>query len=129
MKMEKTYDALLSRLVLSYAHFDESVKALERQPDLNESEKKTIIERKAVADHLRKIIEVEQSEVIMNDLQWDDYMRMAQNIYEAALDMDFGDYIETREEDINCLATALKKLDVNDVNDSALIQALDRIYA
>ncbi len=128
MKQEKTYKALLSRIVLSYAHLDESVKALERQPDLNESEKKIIIERKAVADHLKRIIEVEQSEDIMNDLQWDDYMRMAQNIYEAALDMDFGDYIDSREEDINRLATALQELDPHDMNAGILLQALERIY-
>ena len=128
MKQEKTYKALLSRIVLSYAHFDESVKALERQPDLNESERQCIIERKAVADHLKRIIEVEQSEDIMNDLQWDDYMRMAQNIYEAALDMDFGDYIDSREEDINRLATALQELDPHDMNAGILLQALERIY-
>lgn len=128
MKREKTYKALLSRIVLSYAHIDESVKALERQPNLNESEKQCLIERRAVAEHLRRIIEVEQSEDIMNDLQWDDYMRMAQNIYEAALDMDFGDYIDSREEDINSLATALKELNSHDVNEFALFQALERIY-
>lgn len=54
---------------------------------------------------------------------------LATNIYNAALDMDFGDYVETREEDINRLSAALKGLDPDDVNDSALIQALERIFA
>lgn len=57
-----------------------------------------------------------------------DFHAMAAGIYEAALDMDFGDYIDTREEDINRLSAALENLRPDDINDSALIQALERIY-
>lgn len=53
---------------------------------------------------------------------------LAANIYQAALDMDFGDYAETREEDTNRIAAALEKLDINDESDNTLIQALERIY-
>lgn len=57
-----------------------------------------------------------------------DYKTIAMNLYNAALDMDFGDYVETREEDINRISAALERLDMNDINDSALIQALERLY-
>jgi len=57
-----------------------------------------------------------------------DFLRIAKGLYSSALDMDFGDYANTREEDINLIATALKKLDINDINDSALIQALETIF-
>ena len=53
---------------------------------------------------------------------------IANGIYRAALDLDFGDYAETREEDINRLSAALKGLNPDDVNDSALLQALERIF-
>ena len=129
MKQEKTYKALLSRIVLSYAHFDESVQALERQPDLNESEKKTIIERKAVAEHLRRIIDIEQKKEDRDGLTHKDFTKMAENIYNAALDMDFGDYIDTREEDIDRLTAALENLNMHDENECILFQALERIYS
>jgi len=57
-----------------------------------------------------------------------DFSAIAANIYRAALDMDFGDYSDTREEDINRLSAALERLNPADVADSALLQALDRIY-
>ena len=129
MNMEKTYDALLSRLVLSYAHFEESVKDLERQPNLNESEKQCIIERKAVAEHLKRIIDIEQKKEDREGLTHEDFMRMAENIYNAALDMDFGDYIDTREEDIDRLTAALENLNMHDENECVLLQALERIYS
>ena len=50
---------------------------------------------------------------------------MAAGIYEAARDMDFADYTETREEEINRLSAALESLDHN----GSLFQALERIYA
>ena len=53
-----------------------------------------------------------------------DLSAMAAGIYEAALDMDFGDYTETRDEEINRLSAALASLD----HDGILFQALQRIY-
>lgn len=53
-----------------------------------------------------------------------DLPAMAAGIYEAALDMDFGDYTETRDEEISRLSAALASLD----HDGVLFQALQRIY-
>ena len=53
---------------------------------------------------------------------------LARAIYNAALDMDFADYIDTREEDINRLSAALERLNPNDINESILLQALERIF-
>lgn len=54
--------------------------------------------------------------------------RIARGLYDAALDMDFGDYIESREEDVARIEAALEKLNLHDINDSALFQALERVY-
>lgn len=62
--MEKTYEALIERLKQSYRWNLETAEALERQPDLNEFELKVIDRRKAVANHLARIIEVETGEEV-----------------------------------------------------------------
>ena len=61
----------------------------------------------------------------------DKFLKMASAIYEASLDMDFADYGDTREQDINFLASALKKMEEYAAKDNdflALFNALSMIY-
>lgn len=58
--MTKTYNDLLARLILHYTRITDSVKWLEGLQDINESEEKTLMERKAIAEDLKHIIEIEK---------------------------------------------------------------------
>lgn len=62
--MEKTYSALIERLKKSYNWHVSIAEGLERQTDLNDSEIKQIIEYKAIAAHLARIIKVETGEAV-----------------------------------------------------------------
>lgn len=61
---EKTYSALIERLKLSYNWHSTMAASMERQPDLNDYEKRYIIEQKAIAAQLAKIIEHEAGEKV-----------------------------------------------------------------
>ena len=54
--MEKTYDALIERLMLSAEWHSSKAKALERQPDLNDGEKLSIVKDKAIAEWIEMVI-------------------------------------------------------------------------
>lgn len=56
---------------------------------------------------------------------------MARRIYEASLDMDYADYADTKEADINFIASALEKIGDYAERDNdflALFNALSIIY-
>ena len=61
-----------------------------------------------------------------------DTQAIAEEIYNAAADLDRDDYNETKEQDINALEIALytlkDKADRGDTNAAALIAALANIY-
>lgn len=58
-----------------------------------------------------------------------DFRQIAESIYNAALDMDFADYVENKDEDVRRLERALEDLEASNENQSALLQALERIFA
>jgi len=60
--MEKTYSALIERLGKSYNWNISCAEGLERQENLNEYEKQSIIEHRAIAAQLARIIAREAGE-------------------------------------------------------------------
>ena len=60
-----------------------------------------------------------------------DYKEAANKIYNDSLDMDYADYMDTKENDITAIACALQKIEEYSKQDNdfiALFNALDIIY-
>ena len=57
--VEKTYSALIDRLRLSAVWHVSHAIALERQPDLNDDEKQTVVKDKAIAEWIEMVIKRE----------------------------------------------------------------------
>lgn len=74
-----------------------------------------------------------QSEEIIKIIQGDknnphfDNKAIAENIYDASLDMDYADYEEYRDEEIKCIKKALDDIEKND-NYVSLYNALGMIF-
>ena len=54
--MEKTYSALIERLRRSAEWHRDKAEGLERQPDLNDGEKLSIVKDKAIAEWIEMVI-------------------------------------------------------------------------
>lgn len=59
--MEKTYTGLIERLTRAYYWHLKCAEDMERQPDLNDLERKYIIENRAIAKKLETILNAEEN--------------------------------------------------------------------
>lgn len=62
--MKKTYSALIERLKKSYSWHISCAETMDRQHNLNDGEKKYIIEHRAIAAQLARIIKAETGEAV-----------------------------------------------------------------